>query len=289
MRLFGSEYTLPDQVSVYARHGLEAALMLLTGILLAKLAWAVFAPSPMSAANQMVESQRGLPESGKASFAILTQSDFFETNVQSDVPSSSVPTSLNIKLVGLRWTGESGETSSATLILPDGTHKRFIPGNEVVTGARLESVARDRIFLNVNGRREELRPEPRSSASPKSNAPGGATTPQPQPSRSSTDAASAPARSVSPALLISDVSFQPETRNGIVTGYQLSPLGNGHFQSAGLEAGDVVIRVNGTSVEGLAPDALHTAATSSETLSLDVVRKGAIVRLRISPETGPSQ
>jgi general secretion pathway protein C len=83
--------------------------------------------------------------------------------------------------------------------------------------------------------------------------------------------------------------MQPELRNGAVAGYRLSPRGQGHFQAAGLEAGDLVLRVNGASIEGMAPEAIQSAVMSSQSIALDVVRNGAIVRLRLSPESGLSQ
>ena len=94
---------------------------------------------------------------------------------------------------------------------------------------------------------------------------------------------------VTPAQLMTDVDLQPERRNGEISGYRLSPRGQGHFQAAGLQTGDLVLRVNGNSIEGMGPEAIQAAVMSSDVIALDVVRQGAIIRLRLSPESGLSQ
>jgi general secretion pathway protein C len=39
----------------------------------------------------------------------------------------------------------------------------------------------------------------------------------------------------------------------------------------------------------MGPEAIQSAVMSSEMIALDVVRKGAIVRLRLSPDSGLAQ
>ena len=168
------------------------------------------------------------------------------------------------------------------MVLPDGTQKLLSPGDHIVDGAVLDTIAVDRIFLRSNGKLEELRLQARggSLASPQASG-------APLPPSGTTIAPSA--NQATPAQLATDVILQPDLRDGAVTGYRLSPRGNGYFEKAGLEPGDLVLRINGESVEGMSPDALQAAVMASETISLDVVRNGAIVRLRISPDSGLAQ
>lgn len=295
MKLFGPEGGARLAYGSIGRTAIEAALALTTGLLLARFAWLIAAPADGAGAAQRLTSVSVASEAN-SSLALLTQSDPFRSGT-AEASQLAVPTSLNLKIAGLRWSEGGAESSSAVLILPDNTQKRFSVGDQIISGAVLETVATDRVFLRLNGQLQELLlndpNKPLFANTPSSTSAYGASI---QPAEPATTASAAPAPStgkaaaaVTPALLLTDVDMQPELRNGAVAGYRLSPRGQGHFQAAGLEAGDLVLRVNGTSIEGMAPEAIQSAVMSSQSIALDVVRNGAIVRLRLSPESGLSQ
>ncbi|MFN4023667.1 MAG: type II secretion system protein N [Hyphomonas sp.] len=279
MRLFRMESPLPGQFGLMGRRSVEAGLALVTGLMLARFVWLVAEPG-------LVQPERPLTPvmlAGNSSHAELAGSDPFAAPSHSRTDyDTATPTTLNLRLTGLRWAGDDAAAGSAIIVLPDGNQKLVSPGDRILDGAVLDTVAADRIFLRSNGRLEELRLNPRG---------GSFSSQQPSVDLQSPPAETpaAPARQATPAQLASDIVLHPDLRNGAVTGYRLSPRGNGYFEQAGLEPGDLVLRVNGQSVEGLGPDALQSAVLASDTISLDVVRSGAIVRLRISADAGLSQ
>lgn len=292
MKLFGPEGGTWLAYGSIGRTAIEAALALTTGLLLARFAWLIAAPGDGASALHQLPAVSGAAGS-QSSLALLTQTDPFRASAVE--PSQiAVPTSLNLKIAGLRWSDGAAGSSSAVLILPDNTQKRFSIGEQIVSGAVLETVAADRVFLRFNGQLQELLlNDPNkplfSGSSSSSSAASAIVQPVPGTSEAPARAAGSSAAPVTPALLLTDVDMQPELRNGAVAGYRLSPRGQGHFQSAGLEAGDMVLRVNGTSIEGMGPEAIQSAVMSSQSIALDVVRNGAIVRLRLSPDSGLAQ
>ncbi|ABI78703.1 general secretion pathway protein C [Hyphomonas neptunium ATCC 15444] len=291
MKLFGPESGARLAYGSIGRTAVEAVLALTTGLLLARFAWVIVAPGNAAGAFQAPP----LPaladaSSAPSSLSLLTQTDPFQA-ASPDMAQAAIPTSLNLQIAGLRWSDGEAGTSSAVLILPDNTQKRVAAGDQIISGAILESVAADRVFLRFNGQLQELLlkdpNKPLFAASSNESGAPAPTTSAPQTDQGQT-ATSTP-QTVTPALLMTDIDMQPELRNGAVTGYRLSPRGQGHFQAAGLETGDLVLRVNGASLEGMGPDAIQAAVMSSDVIALDVVRRGAIVRLRLSPDSGLSQ
>ncbi|MBA4225280.1 MAG: hypothetical protein C0456_01500 [Hyphomonas sp.] len=293
MKLFGPEGGTRLAYGSIGRTAIEAALALTTGLLLARFAWLIAAPGDGASALHQIPAVTGAA-GAQTSLALLTQTDPFRASA-AEPSQIAVPTSLNLKIAGLRWSDGAAGSSSAVLILPDNTQKRFSIGEQIVSGAVLETVAADRVFLRFNGQLQELllndpnKPLFAGSSSSSSAASVSIQPAQPAPPTSSAPPAGSSAAPVTPALLLTDVDMQPELRNGAVAGYRLSPRGQGHFQSAGLEAGDMVLRVNGASIEGMGPEAIQSAVMSSQSIALDVVRDGAIVRLRLSPDSGLSQ
>lgn len=279
MRLFRMESPFPGQLGLMGRRTVEASLALVTGLMLARFVWLVAEPGLVQPEQRPLTP---LTLAGATSQPAFASADPFAGPAVSETRfDTATPTSLNLRLTGLRWAGDSAGTGSAIIVLPDGNQKLVSPGDRILDGAILDTIAADRIFLRSNGRLEELRLQPRG---------GSIGIQQPSPAPQALPA-SAPAQAsqTTPAQLASDIHLQPDLRNGAVTGYRLSPRGNGHFEQAGLVPGDLVLRVNGQSVEGMGPDALQSAVLATDTISLDVVRSGAIVRLRISADAGLSQ
>ncbi|MFN7055240.1 type II secretion system protein N [Hyphomonas sp.] len=293
MRLAGLDIALPGTLSQAGRSAAEGALALAAGLMLARLAWiaagpesgAVIADMPRANTPHMATQSAAAP----AGNILLTSNPFRAPPAAEEL--SAPPTSLNLKLTGLRSASSDEQGGSAIILLPDGSHKRFEPGQLVVSGATLEAVTADRVFLRVNGRLEELtRPQAGARAL---SAPDGRT-PLPQagsvrPAGPAPAPAGARSPAVTPALLMSDLAFQPETRNGQVSGYRVNPRGQGHFEQAGLEPGDLVLRVNGQSLEGMRPDMIQSAIGAGNDVALDVVRHGMIVRVRLTTDTGLAQ
>ncbi|MFN4183628.1 MAG: type II secretion system protein N [Hyphomonas sp.] len=290
MKLFGPEGGTRLAYGSIGRTAVEAVLALTTGILLARFAWVIIAPGDAAGALQVRPLPALTGTDAPSRLSLLTQTNPFLA-APADSALAAVPTSLNLKIAGLRWSDGDTGSGSAVFTLPDNTQKRVATGEQIISGAILESVAIDRIFLRFDGQLQELllndpnKPLFAGSSYDNGRQP---TPPAPQAERPRPETAAAP-QTVTPALLLTDIDMHPELRNGTVTGYRLSPRGQGYFQSAGLQSGDMVLRINGNTIEGMGPDAIQTAVMSSDAIALDVVRQGAIVRLRLSPESGLSQ
>lgn len=296
MRLPSLDMTRPAALAHMGRSAAEGLLALAAGLMLARLAW--IAAGPEAGAALPDRAMTG-PVSATESFAaqsrdaILISSNPFRPGAVL-AHAGAIPTSLNLRLTGLRSAAGDDQGGTAVIILPDGQQKRFTTGEIIVPGAVLEAVTADRVFLRVNGQLEELSRQTggeRSFSVLPSVAAPASTDAASRAAPVATAAASADtsAASVSPVLLMSDITLQPETRSGAVSGYRISPRGAGHFEAAGLEAGDLVLRINGQSIEGMRPDMIRAGLTSSDDLALDVVRNGKIVRLRLSADSGLSQ
>lgn len=290
MKLFGPEGGTRLAYGSIGRTAVEAVLALTTGILLARFAWVVVGPGQGIAPPQSPQlpafSENTNPQNG---LSLLTQTDPFQA-IPAVTGQIAVPTSLNLKIAGLRWSdGEAGQ-SSAVLILPDNSQKRVSAGEQIVSGAVLEAVAADRVYLRLDGQLQELLlNDPNKPLFGSSHSVETTTASEPPETKSSAAVTQAASGATTPALLMTDIDLVPELRNGSLSGYRLSPRGQGHFEAAGLEQGDLVLRVNGNSIEGMGPDAIQSAVMRSDTIALDVVRNGAIVRLRLSPDSGLSQ
>lgn len=272
------------------RMAVESLLMVTVGVLLGRLAWIALAPSDADAslqASSALSSGTGQATSAQAPTILLTQMNPF--NGASVGPAAysqaSSETTLDMKLAGVRSVSGNASASSAVISFPDGAQKRFVPGDEVMPGILLVNVTPEAIHLSRNGSIESL------SLYPYRTAPfvQDANPSDPVEERVFASAATPANGEVTPAALAADTTMTPEFRSGQLSGYRLEPRGAGAFEAAGLQSGDLILRINGQAIEGLRPDQINQSVSSSPDVALDVVRQGAIVRLRVAPGANLSQ
>ena len=265
----------------------ESLLTVTVGVLIGRLAWVVLAPTDVAAySTQLAATGTADPQSeiDGASEELLTQMNPFAADSlvasRSNLP--AVETTLDIKLAGVRSVTGNATASSAVITFPYGAQKRFVPGDEVVPGVLLVNVTGDTVHLSRNGALETLSLYPYGKTL-------FAATPT-EPSESLIASAEAgPAINITPATLASDTLLTPEYRSGEVSGYKLEPRGAGAFEAAGLQSGDLILRVNDLAIEGQRPDQIYQSVATGTDVTLDVVRQGAIVRLRVAPTASLSQ
>lgn len=268
------------------RVAVESLLVVTVGVLLGRLAWVALAPSgPTSSGPELAAMSLVAPvaEEHTAPATLLTQMNPFASapTTLASLPTGG-ETSLEIKLAGVRSVSGNSMASSAVIAFPDGAQKRLVPGDEVMPGIVLVNVTADAVHLSRGGLLEVL------SLRPGLTAPFASTSPE----QTQDAAASSPPvtqMDISPAQLVADTTLTPEFRDGRVSGYRLEPRGGGAFEAAGLMSGDLILRVNGQAIEGLRPDQISQTVSSSADVMLDVVRQGAIVRLRVAPDASLSQ
>ncbi len=269
------------------RMAVESLLMVTVGVLVGRLAWVALAPADAGAPLQdsATLSSESLQASASASPTILlTQMNPFggAPQMYAADAQAAAETTLDLKLAGVRSVAGNASASSAVISFPDGAQKRFVPGEEVMPGILLVNVTSDAIHLSRNGSIESL------SLYPYRTAPF-VQDPAPAEARVYASDAAAPVVDVTPAALAADTAMTPEFRSGEVSGYRLEPRGAGAFEAAGLQSGDLILRINGQAIEGLRPDQINQSVSSSSDVALDIVRQGAIVRLRVAPGANLSQ
>jgi general secretion pathway protein C len=287
--LFRTERGVPyASIEGAGRMAAESLLVITVGVLLGRLAWGLLAPSDTSSPAAGLTALTSEPTTSvMSSRIILTQMNPFahETGAVSDPGVLNVETTLELKLSGVRSVSGHTTASSAVISLPGGEQKRFVPGDEVLPGVVLVNVTPDAIHLSRDGVLETLSLYPGRAApfSPGYSSP-------PEASATIFAAVSPPENAeVTPSALASDTVLTPEFRSGRVSGYKVEPRGAGTFEAAGLQSGDLILRINGEAIEGLRPDQISHTVSSSSDVALDVVRQGAIVRLRVAPGAGFSQ
>jgi general secretion pathway protein C len=272
-----------------SRTAIETALTVALGVLIGRMAWIALGPASGTIATASTTTLVAAETLGLGDFQTaapvsnLTQANFFAARAaKAEVLSEST---IALKLVGVRAVSGNTSASSAIVELPDGSQKRFVPGDEVVPGVVLVNVTGQDIHLSRDGALEAL------SLAPNRDTPQGGII-GPAPLQTAAAASVEPASGqdgVAPQTLVADTLLTPEFRGGEVSGYRLMPRGAGAFEAAGLEAGDLILRVNGQAVEGLGPTEISQSVASGSEVDLDIVRQGAIVRLRIAPDTYLSQ
>lgn len=210
-----------------ARRVLECGIAVLLAVQAARIVWAAISPlGPLGSPAPAVAAPVGVD------LAVLARFDPFHRGAP-DVLGAAPPEAANgLRLYGVRANGASG---SAIIAAADGKQAAFALGDTVSPGVTLQAVASDHVVLASGGRRTSLffpRPTPAAAAGPYA----------PPPSASPVQAAPA-AASLPPFL-------QPRVEDGRVNGLSVLPgaPGGEMMRDAGIQPGDVLLSVNGTSL-----------------------------------------
>jgi len=272
-------------IETAGRVAVESLLVVTLGVLFGRLAWVALAPQEAPLASSASTAFASGANTAEPPAIILTRANPFAAQAVSLDAPVGAETSLDLKLSGVRAVEGNTTASSAIISFPDGAQKRFVPGDEVMPGVVLVNVTGEAAHLSRDGMLEVL------SLNPGRTAPFGAPAGQ-APAASTMMMASATvpvAAAVTPTALAADTVMMPEMRSGQVSGYRVEPRGSGAFEAAGLRSGDLILRVNGQAIEGLRPEQISQTVANGSDVALDVVREGAIVRLRVSPNASLSQ
>ena len=262
----------------------EIVLLALLGWAVARLFWTMLTTvAPIGLWPQ--------PASGAAiaDRSLLARFDpFFRL---ADAGGPAVVTSLPLKLTGTRVDQAMGR-GSAIILTPDGQQASFAVGDTIVPGVTLKSVAFDSVTVDRGGVSEQLfidqsKPAevagagaPTAVAQPPAGAPSVGVAPPPvaQRSPSAQGPGQPPPRPPGPNL---GAALAPRIEKGAVTGLVVSPQGSGGLAAAaGMQAGDVLISVNGTAIhspEDAARIAVGLPANGDVSFSVD--RGGKIITL----------
>lgn len=232
----------PDRV----RSAVEVALALLLVVQLGRLVWIV--AEPRDAAASMASSPTAMSPADPAVFQRFDA--FFRTGGQSSLAEASAAGSGQMRLYGLRSDGSGG--GSAIIGLADGRQVSVGVGEEVEPGLILRGVGPDYVTLARGASLSRLIfsdvPVGVAPAPPPPPGPQIVTPPPPPPPPAVTPTAA----SVDPAQLIAQAGLRPRMRGLRLDGFTVSASGDAALlRAAGLQAGDVILAINGQSLDSL--------------------------------------
>ena len=237
------------------------ALILLVQV--GRLVWLFGAPAPVLATTDA-------PPAKPVDMSILTRFDaFFRTGAPSSLAGASGAEASQLRLFGVRAGGEGG--GSAIIGLADGRQLSVGVGEEVEPGLTLREVGPDFVTL---ARGESL------SRLAFTETPAGAASPPPPPSTEQVvtpSPAAAPAGAVvDPQRLMAQASLRPRIHGLGVNGFTVSSAGDAsELRAAGLQAGDVILSVNGTALNSpQAIGALRGQLASAPSAEIQYERNG---------------
>lgn len=247
------------------RAAVEVLLALLLVVQLCRLVWIVAEPAAAPTATPATASA-AVP----VDYSVFQRFDaFFRTGGQSSLAQASAAGSGQMRLYGLRSDGAGG--GSAIIGLADGRQVSVGVGEEVEPGLVLRGVGPDHVTLARGSSVSRLI----FSDVPLGVAPVPPPPPGPQ-TVTPTPAAAAVAASVDPARLMTQAGLRPRMRGARLDGVIVSGAGDpAVLRAAGLQAGDVILAVNGQpldSLEGIA--ALRGQLANSSGAELRYERDG---------------
>lgn len=256
----------PDRV----RAGVEVALALVLAVQLGRLILIAVEPGSPAATNTPPVALNPVD------YSVFQRFDaFFRTGGQSSLAEASAAGSGQMRLYGLRSDGAGG--GSAIIGLADGRQVSVGVGEEVEPGLVLRSVGADHVTLARGGSVSRLvfTDVPLGVAPVPPPPPGPQTvTPAPAPAVSIAPAGA----SVDPARLMSQAGLRPRMRGARLDGFTVSGAGDAAvLRAAGLQAGDVILAVNGQPLDSLERiAALRSQLANSSGAELRIERDGQV-------------
>jgi len=280
-----TEWFLPENMKRAigpVRIGVEAILIALLAVMLARMAWLIIAPEASVAKleqRSLPTLQRDVNQTISADRSLLLQLNPFETEFAALIPDAP-ETQLNLRLAGvIMSTDDFG--GSAQITTPDNQTRRYVSGTEILPGVVVERVLSDRVILRRNGESETLMLGGRGEGLMVIGDGSQTTPPSGEPS-ASTPSAIIEGQVADTATLLRDVQLSPVERDGRLVGYALSSRGAVETMSAaGLAPGDVLLEINGTSVRELAVNELISEIGESQTAMLQVERGETVQTIRL--------
>lgn len=276
-----------------ARLAIELVLIVLLALLVARIIWVVASPSDSVASytdRPLPAPMRGASSTLAISTdrsVLITENPFEQGEAElivQDVPE----TSLNLQLDGLRMSTESDGAGNAIIRTPDGRGKNFRIGDQIMPGVTLERILSDRVIINRDGADETLmlggRGAGLSVISDDSQiiTPGGVASSGETAEAETADTAIIEGQLEGPEVLFGAINAAAVMTNGALSGYRLSPIGSSDvMRRAGLQPGDVLLQINGTSVAGLDMNDVVERISSIETAELQINRNGSPRTVRL--------
>jgi general secretion pathway protein C len=276
------------------RLAVELSLVVVLALFGARLVWVIASPSDSVA--KYTERPLPSPMRGTSSTlaistdrSVLISENPFDQG-ESELIVQDVPeTSLNLQLDGLRMSTEGGGAGNAIIRTPNGIGTNYRLGDQILPGVTLQRILSDRVIINRDGADETLmlggRGAGLSVISDDSQiiTDGGTAETAIGTNAESQKAAEVAGRLTGPDQLFGAINAGPVMTNGSLIGYRLNPIGSADImRQAGLEPGDVLLQINGTSVVNLDMTDVIDRISAVQTAVLEVNRNGSQRTVRLS-------
>ena len=256
-----------------ARAAVELTLALVLAVQLGRLVWIV--AEPQSAAP---ETTAASAPARPVDFSVFQRFDaFFRTGGVSSLAEASAAGSGQMRLYGLRSDGAGG--GSAIIGLADGRQVSVGVGEEVEPGLVLRGVGDDHVTLARGTSLSRLIfSDVPMGVAPVPPPPPGPQTMTPTPAPAPAEPAASVGASVDPARLIAQAGLRPRMRGARLDGFTVSGAGDpAVLGAAGLQAGDVILAVNGQALDSLEQiSALRGRLANSSVAEIRYERDGQV-------------
>lgn len=239
----------------------EAGVVVLLAFQCARLVWLLLPPAPLGT----------LPHAGAGLMAPRLE------RLSIDAFHPGAATGAIADTSGLRLYATRGGAAGGSAIVADrdGSQRSYAVGDEVAPGVVLAAVHADHAILESAGRRTELR-FPVATAS---NRPPATAAPVATRTTAATTASGANASPpvIDPAQLLAEAGLRPVYAGGGEAGYTVIPRGDGAIlRQAGLQAGDVLLSVNGQALTPERYAELGDSLAGAATITLTYRRDGQV-------------
>ena len=242
--------------------------------LLARLGWLAVEPAgavintqPLSQTSRQVSDQAIRSLSGD--FTLLVTRNPFERGAEMAVDVPDAPeTKLNLVLKGVRASADG--TGVAMIVMPNNRLQIFSPGEAILEGVVLDRVYGDRVTLRKDGQIEALlMASGADRLSVLSDPDNPAERPVTGPAKES-----ATISSTSNAFL-TNLVINPVHRGREFVGYEIGNRGDAALlERSGLQAGDIVLAIEGVPVGSTSPGDLAMKLSSLKKVRLRIDRGG---------------
>lgn len=247
--------------SALLRAVVEVALVLLLAAQAARLVWLLV--SPPGPVGDWPPADAGRAPGPAPALALAF--DPFHPGARSG------PAAANAKGYRLHATRVAGSSGSAILSIgSEGPQAAFQVGDEVEPGVVLAGVGAGHAVLRTRSGDQRVELESTTSILPQRSGSAAASLPSASP-----PGTQAPAAAIDPAALLAQAGLRARTEGGRVTGYTLIPRGgDGVLRQAGLQAGDVLVAVDGNQLNPERLAELESQLAGRDEVRLTVQRDG---------------
>lgn len=255
------------------RQVLETTLILLLALQTARLVWLFSTPTgPIGAAAAMT----GARPARAVDLTVLERFDpFFRNQPSLGLAAASPPAEGGLNLFGVRSDGAGG--GSAILGSAGGAQTLYDVGEDVGDGLVLRVVAADHVVLMRGGSRVRLEFSDEPSTGPAPPASSAVLAPAAAPSILSKTSGG-----LDPSQFLNAAALSPTMKDGQIAGYRIMARGRGEaLAQAGLQDGDVLIAVDGSSLNPERVSELPDLLSKAQDVEVRFERNGQAMTTRL--------